>query len=584
MVQVACLPLWRLAIIAWPLCLLLTVPLVCKFIYTFISYAIHASTSTRQLLEWTVLTLFITSIIAHFIRKNIRFRRALNAIPGYCKDLGIVANTLMLLEAMLDIGHASLAIIQVVYGGRMVLQDNKKFKETSGLPPVAVLYLGPKVIANVFTPETAEVILSSNELIRKSETYNLLHPWLGTGLLTSWGRKWHTNRKLLTPAFHFTILESFVPVMARNAKSLVDHLESEMKKNKDGIVDDLSRPVLLCALDVICETAMGRRINAQDDPEAKYVKSVHMMGESVMNRLFQPWTWNETLFSFTSYGRQIRKTLSTLHQFTDRVIKERKEEITFESNGDHVIPITNTHYSESGSLLESLKKKREPFMDTLIQEHLARPKHFSMFNVREEVDTFMFEGHDTTAWGSTWSIYLLGLYPDIQERVQEEVDALFEDIPINSEVSLEDLKTKLPYTEAVIKEAQRLYPSVPVIMRSLDQDVMIGGYNVPAGVEVAIHVFCVHRDPRHWPDPEKFIPERFLDRQARHPYAYIPFSAGPRNCIGQKFALLEEKAIIAHVLRRFKITSLDHRDKVLPTASLISKAASPIRVKLEIRK
>lgn len=583
MVQVAFLPLWRLVIILWPLFLLVTVPLVCQFIYTSISYAIHASTCNRQLLGWAALAAFMASIIAHFIRKNIRLRRALAKLPGHC-GIGILANTLMLLEAMLNIGHASLSVVQVTHAGRMLLQDNEKFKETNGLPEIAIIYLGPKMILSIFTPETAEGILSSNDLIRKSDTYNLLHPWLGTGLLTSWGRKWHSNRKMLTPAFHFTILESFVPVMARNAKSLVDHLESEMKKNQDGLVNDLSRPILLCALDVICETAMGRRINAQDDPEANYVKSVHQMGESFMNRLFQPWTWNEKLYSFTTHGRKIRETLHVLHRFTDQVIEERKEEIIFESNDD-VIPINKTHYSSgNASLLESLKKKREPFMDTLIQEHLARPKDFSMFNVREEVDTFMFEGHDTTAWGSIWSIYLLGLHPDVQERVHEEVDALFEDVPINAEVSLEDLKSKLPYTEAVIKEAQRLYPSVPIIMRSVDQDVPIGGYIVPAGVEVAIHVYCVHRDPRHWPEPERFIPDRFLEKRGRHPYAYIPFSAGPRNCIGQKFALLEEKAILAHVLRRFKITSLDHRDKVLPTASLISKASIPIRVKLDIRK
>lgn len=306
------------------------------------------------------------------------------------------------------------------------------------------------------------------------------------------------------------------------------------------------------------------------------------MGDAVMTRIFKPWTWNETLFAFTSYGKRIRNTLDVLHQFTDRVIKERTDEIKFGSSED-VSDMADQGDDQSGvNLLEKMKKKREPFMDTLIQEHLKRPDEFSTLNIREEVDTFMFEGHDTTAWGTTWAIYLLGLHPEVQQKVHEEVDILFDESP-DGELSLEDLKIKLEYTEAVIKEAQRLYPSVPIIMRSLDQDVQICGYDVPAGVELALHVNLIHSDPNHWPEPQRFLPERFLTKERRHPYSYIPFSAGPRNCIGQKFAMLEEKALIAHVLRSFKVTSLDHRDLVGSSATLISKAVRPIRVKLEVR-
>lgn len=267
-------PLWRLVVLVWPLCLLATATLLSKFIFTFIINVIRESTSNVQLLKWTFLGTFICSLIAYFAYKNYLYVRKVNNLPGLAPKLGILGYTILLLEAIVDIGSATVGVLQISEGGqKMITKVGESISKATTFPLMSI-WIGPKAIVSIFTPEAAEVILSSNEIIRKSDSYNLLHPWLGTGLLTSWGRKWHSNRKLLTPAFHFTILESFVPVMARNAKILVDNLEKMAKENKDGVVDDLSRPILLCALDVICETAMGRRIYAQQDPEAKYVSSI----------------------------------------------------------------------------------------------------------------------------------------------------------------------------------------------------------------------------------------------------------------------------------------------------------------------
>lgn len=228
------------------------------------------------------------------------------------------------------------------------------------------------------------------------------------------------------------------------------------------------------------------------------------------------------------------------------------------------------------------RKKRMTFMDTLIYEHLNHPLEFTELNIREEVDTFMFEGHDTTAWGLTWATYLLGLHPEAQERVHEELDSIFGD-DHEREFTFEDLR-KLRYTECVVKEAQRLFPSVPLIARRIEEPMTILGHHLPAGIDAIICPTLVHTDPCHWEDPIRFKPERFLHNdQHRHPYAFIPFSAGPRNCIGQKFALLEEKTLLASLFRRFKVTSLVPRDKIRTVTALIIKSSTPIKVKLELR-
>lgn len=227
------------------------------------------------------------------------------------------------------------------------------------------------------------------------------------------------------------------------------------------------------------------------------------------------------------------------------------------------------------------RKRKRPFIDTLIHQHLKEPHSLSELDVREEVDTFMFEGHDTTAWGLTWAVYLLGLHEDVQSKCHDELDHIFSDDQ-SRDITMDDLR-QMKYIECVVKESQRLYPSVPILGRTLSTDINVTGHLVPKGVSVLILPYLVHRDPKHWPQPERFIPERFEDAETlrhRHPFAFIPFSAGPRNCIGQRFALLEEKAIIASLLRNYRIRSRETRDKVRLMPALILKSRLPIQVEL----
>lgn len=198
-------------------------------------------------------------------------------------------------------------------------------------------------------------------------------------------------------------------------------------------------------------------------------------------------------------------------------------------------------------------------------------------------------GHDTTAWGATWSIYLVGLYPDIQKKIFEELDSIFSDDK-DRPITMEDLRN-MKYIECVAKEAQRLFPSVPLYARTIEQDMPIyiktldRKVDIPAGLNVVVFPSAVHRCPDYWPNPEKFIPERFLPEniKGKHPYAFIPFSAGPRNCIGQKFATFEEKAILASVFRRFKVQSIEPHDQIEILPALILKSGRPLKVVISRR-
>uniref|UniRef100_A0A7M4EXQ3 Cytochrome P450 4V2-like n=1 Tax=Crocodylus porosus TaxID=8502 RepID=A0A7M4EXQ3_CROPO len=435
--------------------------------------------------------------------------------------------------------------------------------------PLLKLWVGPLPFVVCYHPDTVEVILSNSKNIEKSYPYKFLHPWLGTGLLTSTGDKWRTRRKMITPTFHFTILTDFLEVMNEQANVLANTFE----KHVDQEPFDCFLDITLCALDIICETAMGRNIGAQSDKDSEYVRAVYKMSDIIHHRQKFFWLWPDLLYSMFQEGQEHNGSLKILHSFTDKVITEKARE-TKNRGG-------STDNFNDSCKLRGLKKRRA-FLDMLLNATDDEGNKLSYLDIREEVDTFMFEGHDTTAAAMSWVMYLLGCNPEAQKKVDVELDEVFGNS--DRHVTMEDLK-KLRYLECVVKEALRLFPSVPFFARTLSQDCWISGYKVPKGVDIIISPYALHREQDVFPEPEEFRPERFFPENCigRHPYAYAPFSAGPRNCIGQRFALIEEKTVIATLLRRFWVEANQKREELGLVAELILRPNNGIWIQLKRR-
>jgi cytochrome P450 len=169
-----------------------------------------------------------------------------------------------------------------------------------------------------------------------------------------------------------------------------------------------------------------------------------------------------------------------------------------------------------------------------------------------QVDTIAFAGHDTTAASIFYTLYMLAINPDIVKKVEEELDGIFHNT--DRTATMEDL-TNMKYLECCIKETLRLFPSVPYITREHAEDIVVRGHVIPANTEILLFIYGQHRNPDDFPEPYRFDPDRWTDSNSfkRHPYAYVPFSAGSRNCLGQKFAGMEQKVVVSTILRSFSI-------------------------------
>lgn len=325
---------------------------------------------------------------------------------------------------------------------------------------------------------------------------------------------------------------------------------------------DLFDFIPFAALDIICETAMGVRINAQSNPTNDYVRAVMSQSEIVFGRFLNPFM-PDWWFNRTTLGRQEQKNIETLHRFTMEVIQQK---------------MSNDNFNCSEA-----SRKRFVFIDLLVnQYHNAK---IEIEDIREEVDTFMFEGFDTTTSAISWIVFLLGHHPHCQKRLYDEIEEWW---PLSASIPSIDSNclAALKYLDACVKESLRLFPSVPIIGRRLSKSIQFGSYIVPKHATTIVYLYGLHRNGATFPQPNQFRPERFLGNanlNRAHSFGFLPFSAGQRNCIGQKLALLEIKLMILYLIRSFRIESLVALDQVSISVELVMRPKSKMAIRLIAR-
>ncbi|XP_017054590.1 cytochrome P450 4d1 isoform X1 [Drosophila ficusphila] len=449
------------------------------------------------------------------------------------------------------------------------------FMETYSKDQVLKVWLGPELNVLMANPKDVEAVLGTLRFNDKAGEYKALEPWLKEGLLVSRGRKWHKRRKIITPAFHFKILDQFVEVFEKGSREMLVNLERDRLKHGDSGFS-LYDWINLCTMDTICETAMGVSINAQSNADSEYVQAVKTISMVLHKRMFNILYRFDLTYMLTPLARAEKKALNVLHQFTEKIIVQRREEIIRGGSSQE----NRTEHADA----DVGAKRKMAFLDILLQSTVdERP--LSNLDIREEVDTFMFEGHDTTSSALMFFFYNIATHPEAQSKCFEEVRSVVgqdKSTPVTY-----DLLNQLHYVDLCVKETLRMYPSVPLLGRKVLEDCEINGKLIPAGTNIGISPLYLGRQEELFSEPNSFKPERFdvvTSAEKLNPYAYIPFSAGPRNCIGQKFAMLEIKAIVANVLRHYQVDFVgDSSEPPVLIAELILRTKDPLMFKLRER-
>ncbi|XP_075038133.1 cytochrome P450 4B1-like [Mixophyes fleayi] len=407
-------------------------------------------------------------------------------------------------------------------------------------------------------PDYAKAILSRQDP-KDSVAYVFLTPWIGKGLLVLSGQKWFQHRKLLTPAFHYDVLKPYITLMSDCANTMLDKWEKLVPDKKPV---ELFHFVSRMTLDTIMKCAFSYHSNCQNESENEYIKAVYELSYLVerRSRIF-PYH-SDFIFYLSPLGFRFRRALKIVHQHTNKVIKQRKESLKQETE------------------LEKVKQKRHlDFLDILLFAKDENGQGLSDEDLRAEVDTFMFEGHDTTASGISWILYCMAKYPEHQDKCREEIREVLGE---RNTVEWEDL-SKMSYTAMCIKESMRLYPPVPGVARELSQPITFcDGRSLPKGTNIFLSIYSINRHASMWDDPEVFDPLRFSPENpsSRNAYSFLPFSAGPRNCIGQNFAMNEMKVGVALTLQRFELGP-DQSKEPLKLPQLILRSVNGVHVHLK---
>ncbi|XP_062540479.1 probable cytochrome P450 4ac1 [Armigeres subalbatus] len=426
------------------------------------------------------------------------------------------------------------------------------------------------LIVNAIRARETEALLSSSKLIDKSLIYTYLHPFMGVGLLNSTGQKWFHRRKILTAAFHFNILPKFLVTFQEECDKVLMKLDADVKGGRTTTLQSLAARF---TLNTICETAMGVKLDSMSMAD-EYRAKIQEMVKLLLMRVMNPWLVEDFTYRLLGFKAQLMKLLEPIHAFTRSIIKQRRE--LFHANVKNL-----EDFSEENIYMNT--NQRYALLDTLLASEAK--DQIDEEGIREEVDTFMFEGHDTTASAITFTFLVIANHQEAQQKLIEELDTMIAERGApNDPLSIHDYG-QLKYMDRLLKECLRLYPPVPFISRAILEDAWLGDRFIPKESMANVHIFDLHRDPEQFPDPERFDPDRFLPAnvEKRNPYAYVPFSAGPRNCIGQRYAMLELKAILSAVLREFRVLPVTKREDVVFVADMVLRSRDPIVVKFERR-
>ncbi|XP_062714770.1 probable cytochrome P450 313a4 [Aedes albopictus] len=440
-------------------------------------------------------------------------------------------------------------------------------KYFGSFPSPVCIYMGPLPHVAIFDPEQLQVILHSQNCLDKSIQYSFLR--VSRTLISAPTYLWKGQRKALNPSFGAAILNNFVPIFNEKCAILTGLLEKHVGQPERNYTRDLCK----FTLDQIYATALGCDFDMQRSPDGeRSLDLIESYIKVMVARIYTVWKYPEFIYRMTSGYKREQEILKTYHE---TIISKLLKAIDFEEKLKQSEVDFSNEYTDT--------KKPHIFIDLLLK--LIRDgDEVAKEDIFQQIDMILFAGNDTTAKTTSFILLMLAMHPEVQERCYREI---LEVCPGQDQsVSAEDV-SRLPYLDMACRETMRLFPVGSVLARVTTADIKLNDeHTIPANSTVIMGIYQMHRDPKIWgPNADEFDPNNFLPEKVakRHPYSYLPFSGGPRNCVGMRYAWLSLKILVVHMLRKYRLKTSLTMDQIRIKYGLILNIANGCMLTLERR-
>lgn len=464
--------------------------------------------------DWLLLLIIILTLIYLYSKRHFNFWKDIG-IDGP-KPYPVVGN-------FMPFTRKSLHIIDEEWGKKY----GRLYGSFMGRHP-KLMVADPELIKQVFIKQAHEIFINRQDEKLK-ELFNDETKIIKEALSNASGQKWKDVRSLLSPTFTAARLKQMAPLIAQcsavtltNLGRLADEKETFEAKSFFGSY----------SLDVIASTMFGLQLNSQDDPDNPFVRhakkafDISLFSINMLIFIFFP-ALSFLIAKIAKISFFPMEPFKFFHESTKRILEMRRNQKEYRP--DFLQLMLDVHKE--------------------IQDENIAQKGLTDDQILANAVIFFLAGYETTGTLLAWLAYCMAVHPDWQEKVHDEIESSIADGDINYN-NVNQLET----LDMILNETLRMYPPALRIERIASADFHMAGYDFPKGVSVAVPTYALHYDEEYWPNPHTFDPTRWSPEQ-RHkisPCTFVPFGVGPRNCIGFRFALMEAKMCMAHILRRYK--------------------------------
>ncbi|PZC78326.1 hypothetical protein B5X24_HaOG200051 [Helicoverpa armigera] len=378
-----------------------------------------------------------------------------------------------------------------------------------------------------FITDPQDSLIAASACLNRNYAYNLAKVWLGNNsLVLSGGETWKNRRKLLNPAFSLPVIHGFLDVFNSQAKKLINEFKPYVGKGPF----DHSVYFLKTSSETLCVGTFG--INPREAAEftEKYEKALFDLIRLLIKKFLRFWLQNRLIYKLFGLKKKEDELVHTLHSMSEKVLQEKLH--------DRKNKVLKTQTNGTGY---------RPFLDLILD--LSENGALTDREIREETDTIIFTGIESTSNQLTYILLLLGAHPDVQNKLYEEV---LDIVGAERDVVKDDLN-KLVYTNAVIMESLRVLPTVPLILRSVGQDVKLKNYTMRAGSHCLIFPLMPNVKSTSGTESDQFRPERWLNADSKTQQEFAGFGLGKRACLGRTYAIVMMKVVLAHFIRQYRV-------------------------------